>query len=158
MARVLRKNIWFSIPVPKIKFDPSPQGKMLWCLYFRSCIKSINLDRCRNFIKKFNFVSTPWKIIIPIAHSPPYHPLNTSSPMPPPTLPPPPTTSLTSTPLTPTPTHPTNTTPPTPPPPNHPYPTTIHPLLHHPQTHHPHPTSYSTTPTPPTEKNWGLNA
>ena len=27
MAGVLRKNIWFSIPVPKIKFDPPPQGK-----------------------------------------------------------------------------------------------------------------------------------
>ena len=28
---VLRKTIWFSIPVPKIKFDPQPQGKMFWC-------------------------------------------------------------------------------------------------------------------------------
>ena len=26
-AGVLRQYIWFSIPVPKIKFDPSPQGK-----------------------------------------------------------------------------------------------------------------------------------
>ena len=26
-AGVLRINIWFSIPVPKIKFDPPPQGK-----------------------------------------------------------------------------------------------------------------------------------
>ena len=25
--KVLRKNIWFSLPVPKIKFDPPPQGK-----------------------------------------------------------------------------------------------------------------------------------
>ena len=24
---VLRKNIWFSLPIPKIKFDPSTQGK-----------------------------------------------------------------------------------------------------------------------------------
>ena len=91
---------------------------MLWCSYFRSFIKSVNLDRCGNFIKKFNFVSTPWKIIIPIAHHPPYHPLNTPSPMPPPTLPPPPITSLTSTPHTTTPTHPTTT--PNPPPPTPP--------------------------------------
>ena len=27
VAGVLRKNIWFSVPVPKIKFDPPPQGK-----------------------------------------------------------------------------------------------------------------------------------
>ena len=41
---------------------------MLWCSYFKSFIKSINFDRYGNFIKKFNFVSTPMKIIIPIAH------------------------------------------------------------------------------------------
>ena len=110
VAEVLRKNIWFSLPVPKIKFDPPPQGKMLWCSYFRSFIKSINLDRCGNLIEKFNFVSTASKIIIPIAHHPPYHPLNTPSPMPLPTLPPPPPTSLTSTLHTP------------PPPSHHPHP------------------------------------
>ena len=27
VAVVFRINIWFSIPVPKIKFDPPPQGK-----------------------------------------------------------------------------------------------------------------------------------
>ena len=27
MAEVLRKNIWFSLPIPKIKFDPPAQGK-----------------------------------------------------------------------------------------------------------------------------------
>ena len=27
VARVLRINIWFSLSVPKIKFDPLPQGK-----------------------------------------------------------------------------------------------------------------------------------
>ena len=27
MAGVLRKNIWFSLPVTKIKFDPPPHGK-----------------------------------------------------------------------------------------------------------------------------------
>ena len=27
VARDLRKNIWFSLPVPKIKFDPPSQGK-----------------------------------------------------------------------------------------------------------------------------------
>ena len=26
-AGVLRKNIWFSLLVPKIRFDPPPQGK-----------------------------------------------------------------------------------------------------------------------------------
>ena len=33
-AGVLRKNIWFSIPVPKIKFDPPPQGKNALVLIF----------------------------------------------------------------------------------------------------------------------------
>ena len=28
MAGALRINIWFSVPVPKIKFDPPPQGKV----------------------------------------------------------------------------------------------------------------------------------
>ena len=65
LAGVLRKNIWFSIPVPKIKFDPPPEGKMLWCSYFKSFIKSTNFSRCGNFIKKWNFASTAWKIIIP---------------------------------------------------------------------------------------------
>ena len=110
------------------------KGKMLWCSYFRSCIKSINLNRCRNFIEQFNFFSTPWKIIIPKAH----HPLNTPSPMPPPTFPAPPT-SLTSTPLTPT---PTNTTHPTTTPPHYTYHT------HHPMTPYPT-TTHLTTPTPP---------
>ena len=27
MAGVLRRNIWFSLPIPKIKFDPPAQGK-----------------------------------------------------------------------------------------------------------------------------------
>ena len=27
VAGILRKNIWFAIPDPKIKFDPPPQGK-----------------------------------------------------------------------------------------------------------------------------------
>ena len=89
----------------KLSLTLPNKEKMLWCSYFRSFIKSINLDRCGNFIEKFNFVSTPSKSIIPIAHHPPYHPLNTPLPMPPPTLPPPPTTSLTSTPHTPLPTH-----------------------------------------------------
>ena len=61
-----QKKIWFSIPIPKIKFDLPHKGKMLWCSYFRSLIKSANFSRCRNFIKKLNFVSTPWKIIIPL--------------------------------------------------------------------------------------------
>ena len=68
-AQVLRKNIWFSIPIPKIKFNPPPQEKMLWCSYFRSLIQSANFSRCRNFIEKLNFVSTPWKIIIPLENS-----------------------------------------------------------------------------------------
>ena len=38
-AGVLRINIWFSVHVPTIKFDPSTQGKMLWYSYFKSFIK-----------------------------------------------------------------------------------------------------------------------
>ena len=33
-AGVLRKNIWFCVPVPKIKFDPPPQGKSALVLIF----------------------------------------------------------------------------------------------------------------------------
>ena len=31
---VLRINIWFSIPAPKIKFDPPPQGENALVLIF----------------------------------------------------------------------------------------------------------------------------
>ena len=34
VAGVLNINIWFSIPVPKIKFDPQPQGKSALVLIF----------------------------------------------------------------------------------------------------------------------------
>ena len=27
VAGVLRRNIWFSLPIPKLKFDPPAQGK-----------------------------------------------------------------------------------------------------------------------------------
>ena len=133
------------------------KGKMLWWSYFRSSTQSINLDRCGNFIEKFNFVSTPSKIIIPIAHHPPYHPLNTPSPMPPPTLHPPPH---------PSPAHHTPHHPPTSPPTTHPWRksgtlmprakkwglnTPPHPQPH-PTTNPPHPphptTTYPTTPHP----------
>ena len=33
-AGVLRINTWLFIPVPKIKFDPSPQGKNALVLIF----------------------------------------------------------------------------------------------------------------------------
>ena len=33
-AQVLRKNIWFSVPIPKIKFDPPPQGKIALVFIF----------------------------------------------------------------------------------------------------------------------------
>ena len=42
---------------------------MLRCSCFRSFIKSGNVSRTGNFIKKCNFVSMPWKIIIPLANS-----------------------------------------------------------------------------------------
>ena len=106
VAGVLRKIFGFLYLSLTLSLTLPRKGKMLWWSYFRPFIKSINLDRGRNLIKKFNFVSTPLKIIIPIAHHPPYHPLNTPSPMPPTILPPPPTTSLTSTPHTLPPTHP----------------------------------------------------
>ena len=64
MAGVLRKYIWFSLPIPKIKFDSSPQGKMFQCSYFRSFMKLVNFSRTENFVK-FNFVSTPRKITFP---------------------------------------------------------------------------------------------
>ena len=45
------------------------KGKMLWCSYFKSFIKLTNFFRCGNFLKKLNFVSTPWKIIILLGNS-----------------------------------------------------------------------------------------
>ena len=65
VAGVLRINIWFSVPVPKIKFDPPPQGKSA----FKFFLKLTNFCNCGNFVKKLNFVSTPWKIIIPLGSS-----------------------------------------------------------------------------------------
>ena len=79
----------FSFPYLSLKLSLTlpHQGKMLWCSNFRFFIKLINLDRCGNLIEKFNFVSTPWKITIPIAnhhqthhhsqslHTPPTQPL-----------------------------------------------------------------------------------
>ena len=40
VAGVLGKNTYFSIPVHKIQFDPPHKGKVLWCLFFKSFIKS----------------------------------------------------------------------------------------------------------------------
>ena len=69
-AGVLRINIWLSIPVPKIKFDPPQQGK--------SALVSIILDLSSNqqffpdveiLSKNVNLFSTPWKIIIPLGNS-----------------------------------------------------------------------------------------
>ena len=34
VAGVLRINMWFSVPVPKIKFEPPPQGKNALVLIF----------------------------------------------------------------------------------------------------------------------------
>ena len=34
VAGVPRINIWFSVPAPKIKFDPPPQGKSALVLTF----------------------------------------------------------------------------------------------------------------------------
>ena len=42
---------------------------MLWCSYFRSFIKSTNFSRMGNFVEKFNFVNTSWKIIILLGNS-----------------------------------------------------------------------------------------
>ena len=52
----------------------------------RKMQKNIIFFRCRNFVKRFNFVSTPWKIII--THHHPHHhhpPTPLSSTLPPPT-------------------------------------------------------------------------
>ena len=42
---------------------------MLWCSYFRSFIKLTNFLRMGNFVEKINFISTSWKIIIPLGNS-----------------------------------------------------------------------------------------
>ena len=45
------------------------KGKMLWCSHFRSFIKLAIFSGMGNFIAKLNFVSTPWKFIIPLENS-----------------------------------------------------------------------------------------
>ena len=70
MAGVLRINIWLFIPVPKIKFDPPLQEKKCFGAYILGI--SLNrqfFSRCGNFIEKLNFVSTSWKVIIPLENS-----------------------------------------------------------------------------------------
>ena len=54
----------------KLSLTLPHKGKMLWCSYFRSYIKSRNFSRTGNFIKKCNFVSSAlWKIIILLGNS-----------------------------------------------------------------------------------------
>ena len=60
----------FSFPYLSLKLslNLSHKGKMLWCSHFKSFIKLTKFSRYRNFIKKLNFVSTPWKIIVPLGN------------------------------------------------------------------------------------------
>ena len=69
-ARVLRKKI-FGFPYQSLKLSLTlpHKGKMLWCSYFRSFIKSANFSRTGNFVQKLNFVSIPGKIIISFGNS-----------------------------------------------------------------------------------------
>ena len=55
-ARVLRINM-VSIRIPKIKIDPSPEGKNALVFIFWSFIKLTFFSQMGNFITKFNFVS-----------------------------------------------------------------------------------------------------
>ena len=59
----------FSYLFLKLSFTLPHKEKMLWCSYFRFFIKLINFSRCGNFVKKFNFAGTPWKIEIPLENS-----------------------------------------------------------------------------------------
>ena len=69
-ARVLRINIWLSIPVPKIKFDPPPQGKNALVFIFKVFPQIDNFfPDVEIFSKNGNLFSTPWKIIIPLGNS-----------------------------------------------------------------------------------------
>ena len=65
----LEKIFGFPYLSLKLSLILPQKGKMLWCSYFWSFIKFTNFSRMENFIKKFNFVSTPWKIIIPLGNS-----------------------------------------------------------------------------------------
>ena len=62
-AGVLRINIWLFIPVPKIK------EKCFGAYILDISLNQQFFSRCGNFIKKLNFVSTPWKIKIPLENS-----------------------------------------------------------------------------------------
>ena len=134
-AGILRINIWFSVPVLKIKFDPPHKGKVLWCSYFKSFIKSTIFFQNWKFCQSDNF----WEFE--------FHGKDNQ-------ITPPTTTHPTTT--HPTITHPTTTHPTT----THPTTTTHHHSTHHhitptPPPTLPPPTSPPTLPPhPPMEKNW----
>ena len=44
IIHVLNIIVWFFLPVPKKKFDPPPQGKIVGVQILGSSLKSINLD------------------------------------------------------------------------------------------------------------------
>ena len=70
MAGVLRINIWLSILVPKIKFDPPPQGKSALVFIFKVFPQIDNFFPDMEILtKNGNLFSTPWKIIIPLGNS-----------------------------------------------------------------------------------------
>ena len=101
VARISEKIFGFSYLSLKLSLASPKKGIMLWCSYLRSFIKLTNFSKTGNFIVKFNFISTPWKIKIPPQpHHQPTHPTTTHSTAPPHptttypshlTLPPPPT-------------------------------------------------------------------
>ena len=65
----LEKIFGFPYLSLKLSLTLPQQLKIIWCSFFRSFIKSINFSRMGNFVKKFDFVSTPWKIKIPMGNS-----------------------------------------------------------------------------------------
>ena len=61
------KNIWLSLPIPRVRFDLPHKEKMLWCSYIRSFIKLTMFSDLEISPKKL--ISTPWKVIIPLGNS-----------------------------------------------------------------------------------------
>ena len=64
-AEVLRKIFRFLYLSLKFSLTLPHKGKMLWCSYFLSFIKSIIFSRCRNFIKKLNLLVPLGKLYYP---------------------------------------------------------------------------------------------
>ena len=68
MTGVLRKKYLVFLPIPKIKFDP-PHKEKCFGVHILGPLLNQQFFSDLEILKKIDFVSTPWKIIIPLGNS-----------------------------------------------------------------------------------------